>query len=86
MAVRVRCVCLHERSAERSAHMSSPCLDIFRKDAHGNPVWITTVPDLDDARHQLSELAQTLPGVYFVFDHATHSVVYQQSQPDFTCT
>jgi hypothetical protein len=66
--------------------MSSPCLDIFRKDAHGNPVSITTVPDLDDARHQLKELARALPGVYFVFDHTTHSVVYQQSQPDFTCT
>ena len=37
--------------------MSLPCLDIFRKDAHGNPVWIDVVPDLNDARHRLSELA-----------------------------
>jgi len=66
--------------------MSSPCLDIFRKDAYGSPVWIDAVQDLDDARHRLSELALALPGEYFIFDHRTHSVVYQQSHLDFTCT
>jgi len=66
--------------------MSSPCLDIFKKDAHGSPIWIDAVHDLNDARHRLSELALALPGDYFVFDHRTHSVVYQQSQSDFTCT
>ncbi len=66
--------------------MSSPYLDIFKKDAHGNPVWIDAVQDLNDARQRLSELALALPGEYFVFDHRTHSVVHQQPQADFSCT
>jgi|KBSSwiStaDraftv2_1062776.scaffolds.fasta_scaffold850364_2 hypothetical protein len=64
--------------------MSSPCLDIFRKDAHGNPVWIDAAQDLNEARHRLNQLA--LPGEYFVFDHRSHSVVFQDSKSDYTCT
>jgi len=79
MAERRRCVFIR-------AECRKPCLDIFRKDAHGNPVWINGGQDLDDARHRPSELALALPGEYFVFDHRTHTVVYQQSQLDFTCT
>jgi hypothetical protein len=64
-----------EQSAERSAEMPSASLDIFRKDAHGSPIWIDAVQDLADARHRLSQLALVLPGEYFVFDHRTRSIV-----------
>lgn len=50
-------------------------LDIFRKDVRGNPVWIDTAQDLDDARHRLSQLAQGLPGEYFVYDQRIQSIV-----------
>jgi hypothetical protein len=30
--------------------MISVSLDIFRKDAQGNPIWIGTTQDMDDAR------------------------------------
>jgi hypothetical protein len=50
-------------------------LDIFRKDVRGNPVWIDTVDDLDDARYRLNRLAEALPGEYFVFDQRTHRIV-----------
>lgn len=50
-------------------------LDIFRKDARGYPVWIDSVQDFDDARHRMSQLAQAIPGEYFIFDQRTHSIV-----------
>jgi hypothetical protein len=31
-------------------HMISVSLDIFRKDAQGNPIWIGSTQDMDDAR------------------------------------
>jgi hypothetical protein len=52
-----------------------PSLDIFRKDVRGNPVWIDTVVDLDDARHRMCQLAEALPGEYFVFDQRTNRIV-----------
>jgi hypothetical protein len=55
--------------------MSSPALDIFKKDVRGNPVWVDAVEDLDDARSRLNQLALTLPGEYFVFDQRTRQIV-----------
>jgi hypothetical protein len=61
---------------------SSP-LDIFKKDAHGNPVWIDAVQDLDDARNRLSQLAVAAhPGEYFVFDQRTRSIVASLNRSD----
>jgi hypothetical protein len=56
-------------------HMISVSLDIFRKDAQGNPIWIGTTQDMDDARYHLNRLALALPGEYFVFDQRTRQVV-----------
>jgi hypothetical protein len=55
--------------------MASLSLDIFKKDAHGNPIWIGTTLDVDDARDHLNRLASSLPGEYFVFDQRTRQVV-----------
>jgi len=55
--------------------MSTPTLDIFRKDIRGNPVWIDSVEDLETARQRLSQLASALPGDYFVFDQRTNRIV-----------
>jgi len=62
-------------SGRRESDMPSFSLDIFRKDAHGSPVWMDAVQDLDDARHRLRQLALALPGEYFVFDQRTHNIV-----------
>jgi len=64
----------------------SSSLDIFRKDVRGNPVWIDTVEDLNDARHRMSQFAQALPGEYFVFDQRTHSVVASVPSQDCAWT
>jgi hypothetical protein len=55
--------------------MTSVSLDIFRKDAQGNPIWVGTTQDMDDARDHLNRLALALPGEYFVFDQRTRQVV-----------
>jgi hypothetical protein len=47
---------------------------IFRKDAQGNPTWVGTTQDMDDAREHLNRLARALPGEYFVFDQRTRLV------------
>ena len=55
--------------------MTSAFFDIFRKDFHGNPIWIEPVGDLDTAQCRLRELASVHPGEYFVFDQHTSRVV-----------
>jgi hypothetical protein len=55
--------------------MTSPCLDIFKKDLHGNPIWLGAVGDLENARLRLNQLASIAPGEYFVFDQRNHEIV-----------
>jgi hypothetical protein len=55
--------------------MSSPYLDIFKKDALGNPVWIDAVGDAESARILLSRLASATPGEYFAFDQRRREIV-----------
>jgi hypothetical protein len=55
--------------------MTSPGLDIFKEDLRGNPVWVDTVGDLENARLRLSQLSSVIPGKYFVFDQRTRQIV-----------
>jgi hypothetical protein len=55
--------------------MQTPFLDLFRTDAHGSPIWLESVEDLETARLRLGELASAHPGEYFAFDQTTHQVV-----------
>jgi len=55
--------------------MTTPHLDLFKKDARGNPIWLDAVADLETARRRVGELAATLPGEYFAFDQTTQRVV-----------
>ena len=55
--------------------MPSLSLDIFKKDVHGNPIWLDAVRDLDAARLRLSQLASVTPGEYFAFDQNIHQIV-----------
>ena len=52
-----------------------PRLDIFRKDARGNPVWLEAVNDLETARDRLNEWVSVLPGECFAFDQGAHQIV-----------
>jgi hypothetical protein len=55
--------------------VTSVSLDIFRKDVHGNPIWVGATQDLKDARDHLNRLASALPGEYFAFDQRTRQVI-----------
>lgn len=55
--------------------MLTSAFDLFRKDVHGDPIWIDSTTDLSIARLRLTELAAHFPGEYFVFDQANHRVV-----------
>jgi hypothetical protein len=55
--------------------MSTPGLDIFKKDARGNPIWVDAVGDLETARVRVAQFAAALPGEYFVFDQRTNKVM-----------
>ena len=58
--------------------MTTPRLDIFKKDADGHPFWLDAVDDLATARLRVAEFAAAVPGEYFVFDHVTGKVVASQ--------
>jgi hypothetical protein len=49
--------------------------DLFRKDVHGEPVWIDSATDLITARLRLTQLAEHLPGEYFIFDQTSRRIV-----------
>lgn len=49
--------------------------DLFRKDVHGDPIWIDSATDLSTARLRLTELAEISPGEYFIFDQVSRRIV-----------
>jgi hypothetical protein len=53
----------------------TPHLDIFRKDARGNPIWVAAAGDPESARVRLAEFTAALPAEYFVFDQRTRQVM-----------
>lgn len=55
--------------------MTTPHLDIFKKDARGNPIWLGAVGDLETARLRVAEFASGLPGEFFIFDQRTCKVL-----------
>jgi hypothetical protein len=59
--------------------MTTPRLDIFKKDARGNPVWLEAVMDHETARRRLADFASVLPGEYFAFDQITHKIIQLES-------
>jgi hypothetical protein len=54
--------------------MHTATFDLFKKDVHGNPVWLDSAADLKTARLRLTQLA-VLPSEYFVFDQSAHRIV-----------
>lgn len=42
--------------------------DIFQKLPDGQPVWVKAVEGLEEAKLQLNQIAQAIPGEYFIFD------------------
>jgi hypothetical protein len=62
--------------------MASVSLDIFKRDTHGNPIWVGTLQGENDPRHHLSQLAAAFPGEYFAFDHQTCRIVASVGQLD----
>ena len=55
--------------------MQISSIDLFRKDAQGQSIWLATATDLETARFRLSEFASACPGEYYAFDPSTHNVV-----------
>lgn len=47
-----------------------PQYDIFLRLPDGHPVWVKAVNSLEEAQHQLAQMAQdkTSPADYFIFD------------------
>ena len=51
--------------------MSSLSLDIFKRDVHGNLIWLDAVGDLDAAPLRLRQLASVIPGEILRFRSKT---------------
>jgi hypothetical protein len=41
--------------------------DIFKRLPDGRPIWVTSVENLEEAKRQLMQMAETSPGDYFIF-------------------
>lgn len=51
--------------------MIGTTFDIFRNLPDGQPMWIKAVKGFDEAKRELSELAELSPGDYFIFNTRT---------------
>jgi hypothetical protein len=49
--------------------------DIFRKLPDGNPLWVKTVDGLDQARDELTSLAESSADEYFIYSAQNGSVI-----------
>jgi hypothetical protein len=49
--------------------------DIFMKLPDGHPIWIKAVESLEEARHQVMEIASEAPGEYFIFNARNGRVI-----------
>jgi hypothetical protein len=49
--------------------------DIFKKLPDGQPIWIKAVEGLEEAKRQVTQLATTCPGDYFIFNTRNNRVV-----------
>jgi hypothetical protein len=48
-----------------------PPFDIFRRQGVASVLWLGMVTDLEAAKVRVKELAETIPGEYFIFSLAT---------------
>ena len=55
--------------------MCEPIYDIFRGAMGVDAVWLESVCGLDKARERMEQLAATTPGIYFVYNAQSHSVL-----------
>ncbi len=49
--------------------------DLFRKLPDGQPIWIRAVEGLEEAKRQLSQMAETYPGDYFIYNSRNGQVI-----------
>ena len=42
--------------------------DIFRKLPNGQPLWVKAVEGLEEAKRQLTQMAEMSPGDYFIYN------------------
>ena len=49
--------------------------DIFKRVRNGKPLWITTVPGLEEARVRVNRLGVVAPGEYLIYSQRTGVIV-----------
>jgi hypothetical protein len=57
--------------------------DIFKKQQDGNPVWVTQVSTLREAREKLAALVNDSPGEFFARDAVTGEVAVSHGNPQY---
>jgi hypothetical protein len=55
--------------------MREPTFDIFSGTPDRDAVWLECVDGLSEARQRLDYIGTVRPGAYFLYDHASRSVI-----------
>jgi len=55
--------------------MREPTFDIFFGTSDRDAVWLECIVGLSEARQRLEHIAAVRPGAYFLYDHASRSVI-----------
>jgi hypothetical protein len=51
------------------------CFDIFKRLRNGKPLWITTVPEIEEARVRVNRLGVVAPGEYLIYSQRKGVIV-----------
>ena len=49
--------------------------DIFKRLRNGKPLWITSVPEIEEARQRVDRLGAIAPGEYLIYSHRMGIIV-----------
>ncbi|HXO05098.1 MAG TPA: hypothetical protein VN884_05655 [Candidatus Sulfotelmatobacter sp.] len=53
----------------------SSTFDIFKRLRNGKPLWITSVPGIEEARQRVSRLGAIAPGEYLIYSQTKGIIV-----------
>jgi hypothetical protein len=63
------------KSEKRQEALMDTTFDIFKRLRNGKPLWITSVPGIEEARMRVNRLGAVAPGEYLIYSQRKGVIV-----------
>ena len=67
--------CASSKDTELFGGFMDTNFDIFKRLRNGKPLWITTVPEIEEARQRVDRLEAIAPGEYLIYSQSKGIIV-----------